>query len=52
MTSLCLLCSGSGEGIYDGIKCQCCGGIGTIEVDENDSQYHDDDDNDYQDQDN
>jgi hypothetical protein len=37
----CHVCSGSGEGMYDGSSCRACGGTGNATVDKEDDCYDD-----------
>jgi hypothetical protein len=37
----CHVCSGSGEGMYDGSSCHACGGTGNATVDKEDDCYDD-----------
>jgi DnaJ-class molecular chaperone len=37
----CRVCSGSGEGMYDGSSCHACGGTGNATVDKEDDCYDD-----------
>lgn len=40
---ICFYCDGSGQGLYDGLRCPECHGIGSIDSNEDESHYYVDD---------